>query len=117
MTTASRPERHLPEPYVAYQRQTYFYYGTPSSKATCPLCIKPELDDVFRLHNIGFAFQTDFAGGLGSLQRPSPDQVREADHFSGYKALFEVAMDYPRCLGGGGALFDRPGADFFIAGG
>src|SRR5437868_6608732 len=81
------------------------------------LCyVESKFDDIVRLHNVIFALGSNFAGRTGSRFGTGSYQVVIIDDLCRNKTFFEIRMDDAGRLRGGGALRDRPSADFFFAG-
>ena len=66
------------------------------------------------MHDVGFAFSAEFAGGADGLFGTEFFEVVVVANASGNKATFEIGVDGTGGLGGGGAFFDGPGTAFFL---
>ena len=81
------------------------------------LDIEFELDDIAVLHNVGFAFGAEFAGGSYGLLGAEGLEVVVITDLGSDEAAFEIGVDGAGGFGGGGAFFDGPGATFLLTSG
>ena len=75
------------------------------------------MDYVAVLYDIFFALQTPFPSVFCSLLAIASDVVVVANNFGTNKAFLKICVNLARCVGGGGAYWDSPGAYFFDASG
>ena len=67
------------------------------------------------MHDVGFAFSAEFAGGFDGLLGAVLFEVIIVCDLGGDKTAFEIGMNGAGGFGGGGAFLDGPGATFFFA--
>ena len=81
------------------------------------LYVEFEFDDVAVLHDVGFAFGAELAGGFDGLFGTVFFEIVVVADLSSDKATLKVGMNGASSFGSGGTFFDGPGATFFFAGG
>lgn len=80
------------------------------------LDVEFKFDDVAVLHDIGFAFSTELAGGLYGLLGAELFEVVKIANAGGDESAFKIGMNSAGGLRRSGTFFDGPGATFFFAG-
>ncbi len=81
------------------------------------LDVEFEFDDVAVLHDIGFAFSAELAGGLDGLFGAELFQVIKIANAGGDESAFEIGVNGAGGLRRSETFFNGPGATFFFAGG
>src|SRR5690554_4546791 len=81
------------------------------------LHVEPEMDNVAIFDDVFLAFQTPLAGILGAGFALVLHEIIVADDFGADESPLEIGVNYGGGLGGSGADFHGPGADFLNTGG
>ena len=81
------------------------------------LYIKSKFYYISVLHDVGFAFGAEFAGGFDGLFGAELFQIVIITDLSGDEDTLEIGVDGAGGFWGSGAFFDSPGTAFFLAGG
>lgn len=92
-------------------------YSINCLKCQFDLDVEFEFYHIAVLHDVGFAFGTELAGGFDGLFGAELFEIIEITNTGCDEAALEVGMDGAGGFGGGGTLLDGPGAAFFLAGG
>src|SRR4051794_27011270 len=82
----------------------------PLTWSYADLHVEAELHDVAVRHDVVLALDPDPTARLGLGHRSGLHELLEADDLGLDEATLEVGVDHAGCLGGSGALWDRPGA-------
>lgn len=80
------------------------------------LDVELKFDDVAVLHNVGFTFGAEFAGGFDGLFGAEFFEVAVITNIGRDEAPLKIGMNSASSFGRGGAFFDGPGTAFFFAG-
>ena len=81
------------------------------------LYVETEFDDISISHDISFTLGAKKAGFSHGFFGAEAGEIVVITDLSGDKTAFEISVDGAGGFGGCGALFDGPGATFFLAGG
>ena len=90
-------------------------YSINCLKCQFDLDVEFEFYHIAVLHDVGFAFGTELAGGFDGLFGAELFEIIEITNTGCDEAALEVGMDGAGGFGGGGAFFNGPGTTFFFA--